>query len=124
MNFIKKHYKLYLFTLLFLVLSLVFTTTLYYFNIIGDTLFKWFNLISILLVIFASSIKLGVRSEKNGYLEGFKFAMMIVLLLTLITFFIIQADMETKMLLYDLIITFTSIFGSMIGINKVQKSTS
>lgn len=123
MNFIKKHYKLYLFTLLFLVLSLVFTTTLYYFNIIGDTLFKWFNLISILLVIFASSIKLGVRSEKNGYLEGFKFAMMIVLLLTLITFFIIQADMETKMLLYDLIITFTSIFGSMIGINKVQKST-
>lgn len=124
MNFIKKHYKLYLFTLLFLVLSLVFTSTLYYFNIIGDTLFKWLNLISIILVIFASSIKLGVRSEKNGYLEGFKFAMMIVLLLTLITFFVIQADMETKMLLYDLIITFTSIFGSMIGINKVQKSTS
>jgi len=30
--------------------------------------------------------------------------------------------METKMLLYDLIITFTSIFGSMIGINKMQKS--
>ena len=81
-------------------------------------------IIIIILVIFASSIKLGVRSEKNGYLEGFKFAMMIVLLLTLITFFVIQADMETKMLLYDLIITFTSIFGSMIGINKVQKSTS
>lgn len=122
MNFIKKHYKLYLFTLLWLVISLVFTTTLYYFNIIGDTLFKWINLISILLVIFTSGIKLGSRSSKNAYLEGFKFAMMIVLLLTLITFFVIQADMETKMLLYDLIITFTSIFGSMIGINKMQKS--
>ena len=122
MNFIKKHYKLYLFTLLWLVISLVFTTTLYYFNIIGDTLFKWINLISILLVIFMSGIKLGSRSSKNAYLEGFKFAMMIVLLLTLITFFVIQADMETKMLLYDLIITFTSIFGSMIGINKMQKS--
>ncbi len=121
MNFIKKNYKLYLFTLIWLILSLVLTTTLYYFNIINDTFFKWLNLISILLVIFTSSLKLGARSSKNGYLEGFKFAMMIIFLLTLITFFIIQADMETKMLLYDLIITFTSIFGSMIGINKMQK---
>lgn len=122
MNFIKKHYKLYLLTLLWLVISLVLTSTLYYFNLIGDNLFKWINLISILLVIFISSIKVGVRSSQNAYLEGFKFGMMIILLLTLITFFIIQADMETKMLLYDLIITFTSIFGSMIGINKMQKS--
>lgn len=122
MNFIKKHYKLYLLTLLWLVISLVLTSTLYYFNLIGDNLFKWINLISILFVIFISSIKVGVRSSQNAYLEGFKFGMMIVLLLTLITFFIIQADMETKMLLYDLIITFTSIFGSMIGINKMQKN--
>ncbi len=122
MNFIKKHYKLYLLTLLWLVISLVLTSTLYYFNLIGDNLFKWINLISILLVIFISSIKVGVRSSQNAYLEGFKFGMMIILLLTLITFFIIQADMETKMLLYDLIITFTSIFGSMIGINKMQKN--
>ena len=122
MNFIKKHYKLYLLTLLWLVISLVLTFTLYYFNLIGDNLFKWINLISILLVIFISSIKVGVRSSQNAYLEGFKFGMMIILLLTLITFFIIQADMETKMLLYDLIITFTSIFGSMIGINKMQKN--
>jgi len=120
MNFIKKHYKLYLFTLLWLVFSLVLTSTFYYFNIIGDTLFKWINLISILLVIFISGIKVGVRSEKNAYLEGFKFAMMIILLLTLVTFFVVQADMEVKMLLYDLIITFTSIFGSMIGINKIE----
>ena len=122
MNFIKKHYKLYLLTLLWLVISLVLTSTLYYFNLIGDNLFKWINLISILLVRFISSIKVGVRSSQNAYLEGFKFGMMIILLLTLITFFIIQADMETKMLLYDLIITFTSIFGSMIGINKMQKN--
>lgn len=124
MNFIKKHYKLYFATLLWLIFSLVLTTTLYYFNIIGDNLFKWLNLISILLVIFANSLKLGARSSKNGYLEGFKFAMMIIFLLTVITFFIIQKDMETKMLLYDLIITFTSIFGSMIGINKMQKNTA
>ncbi len=124
MNFIKKHYKLYFATLLWLIFSLVLTTTLYYFNIIGDNLFKWLNLISILLVIFANSLKLGARSSKNGYLEGFKFAMMIIFLLTVITFFIVQKDMETKMLLYDLIITFTSIFGSMIGINKMQKNTA
>ncbi len=124
MNFIKKHYKLYFATLLWLIFSLVLTTTLYYFNIIGGNLFKWLNLISILLVIFANSLKLGARSSKNGYLEGFKFAMMIIFLLTVITFFIVQKDMETKMLLYDLIITFTSIFGSMIGINKMQKNTA
>lgn len=124
MKFIKKHYKLYLFTLLWLILFLIFTTTLYYFNMIGGTLFKWLNLVSILTVIFTGSVKIGVRSEKNAYLEGFKFAMMIILLMTLITLFAFQSDMEIKMLLYDLIITFTSIFGSMIGINKMQKSVS
>lgn len=122
MKFLKKHYKLYFFTLLWLVFSLVLTSTLYYFNIVGDAIFKWLNLFSILLVIFLGSLKVGVRSEKNAYLEGFKFGMMIILLLTLITFFVFQSNMEAKMLLYDLIITFTSILGSMIGINKIQKN--
>lgn len=123
MKFIKKHYKLYLFTLLWFIIFLTLTSTLYYFNIIGNVLFKWLNLLCILIVIFTSSVKVGVRSEKNAYLEGFKFAMMIVLLLFLITLFIFQSDMKVKMLLYDLIITFTSILGSMIGINKMQKNT-
>ncbi len=123
MKFIKKYYKLYLFTLLWFVVFLTLTSTLYYFNIIGNVLFKWLNLFCILIVIFTSSVKVVVRSEKNAYLEGFKFAMMIVLLLFLITLFIFQSDMKVKMLLYDLIITFTSILGSMIGINKVQKNT-
>ncbi len=118
MNFIKKFYKLYLFTLLWLVIMIFFTSTLYYFNIIGIGLFKWLNLISILSIMLISGIKLGSRCEKNAYLEGGKFFFLILLLFALLDVTLFRSSMELKLLLYDFILLITGILGSMIGINK------
>lgn len=104
------------YTLLGIVISLIFLTTFYYFDLIGDTFFSFLELITITINIFVNSFILGKKSNKNGYLEGAKFGGLIVLLFFIIT--LLFSKFHMNILIYYLIILVTAILGSMIGISK------
>lgn len=64
-----------------------------------------------------SGFALGKKSNKKGYLNGLLLGLLICLLLFLISLFF-KATYNINTLIYYLIITTSSIFGAIIGVNK------
>lgn len=120
MTYIKKYGKRLLFTMISILLSLLAITLLYYFNIIGQNTNKVLKIITIIINIFISSFILGKNTLKKGYLEGIKLSLIIIPLFIIIAI-ITSSKLEIKAILYYIIITITSVLGSMIGINKKKE---
>ena len=66
--------------------------------------------------IFISSIILGRKVKTKAYFEGIKFSLLYLLLITIIKF-IIKTSFNYKAIIIYLLMIFTSVIGSMIGIN-------
>lgn len=118
MKKIKTYLKYLGISLIFLLLGLLLISTLYYFDIIGPKTTTYFRLIYLLLVIFITSYKLGKQTEKNGYLTGIKFGLLYILAFALISLVFFVGKIHLRIIIYYLIILFTSILGSIMGIQK------
>ena len=101
---------LFVFTFLVTILS--------YFNIMSDTLTTIFKMIIPIVSVLASSILLGLKSTKKGWLEGIKLGTLICILLFFFNLFGLNNSFKLNQLLFYGILIFTSIVGSMIGINR------
>lgn len=121
MAYIKKYGLRLLYTLIALLISLLLLTTLYYFNIISTNTYKIFKVVILLLNIFFSSFILGKNAQNKGFLEGIKFATIIIPIFFILTILTDQV-LELRMLLYYLIILFSSILGGMVGISRKKES--
>lgn len=71
-------------TLLFLLT--MFTSTLYYFDIMGSKIFIIMELIIPLLSFLIDGIMISKKSKNKGWLEGLKLGIILVILLLLISF--------------------------------------
>lgn len=118
---IKNFLKHLLFTLLAIFITLFFLSTLYYFNILNSNIMNYIRPLSILIILFISSYKLGKKIEKNGYIEGAKLGGSTVIFFLIISLLLFREDFKLRIILYDTILIMTSILGSMIGINKEKK---
>lgn len=118
---IKNFLNHFLWTLLAIFLTLFFISTLYYFNIISSNITNYLRPLSILLILFISSYKLGKKIEKNGYLEGCKLGSSTILFFLIISLIFFRSYFKFRIILYYFILIITSILGSMIGINKEKK---
>lgn len=111
--------KKYLLTLLSIIISLIVMTlvltALYYFDYISTDTYKILKISIIVLTLIINSIVLGRSSIKNGYLDGIKLGIMLILFCTLVAF--VQKNISIKLILYNIIILITTTLGSMIGIN-------
>ena len=72
MTYIKKYGLRLLYTILSLLISILFLTTLYHYNLINQTTYNILKIIIILTNIFISSFILGQKTKIKGYLEGIK----------------------------------------------------
>ena len=112
--------KKYLFQILITFISLfvltTIITTLYYFNLINPTTYNILKIITLLLTLFVNSLVLGRKAKCKGYLEGIKLSAIVVVIFAILTL-LLTKSFNIKYLLYYLIITITSILGSMIGIS-------
>ena len=108
-------YSLLLFFISIFIITL-FITLFSYFNLLSTEIISISYFIIILLSIFISSYILGTKSKEKGYLEGLKLGGLIILIFLLLT--VIFDKFTIKSLVYYVILTLTSILGSMIGINK------
>ena len=120
MSYIKKYGLRLLYTLISLLLSLLFVTTLYYFNIISTNTYKVLKVVVLLVNIFFGSFILGKKAKNKGFLEGIKFAAIIIPIFFILTILTNQT-LQLRLLLYYLIITFSSILGGMVGISRKKE---
>lgn len=102
------------------LLSTTFLLTLInYFNLLKPDIISILKLLFPILTIYITSYNLGKQSEKKGYIEGIKIGAIIIAILIILV--LLLDKFELKSLLYYLILFFTSILSSMIGINRKKQ---
>lgn len=104
-----------------LLLTTLFISTLYYFNILGNKVFTVIELIVPLLSFLIGGIIVGRNSKSKGWLEGLKLGLILSILFLLISFLGFEIKFEIGNIIYYLIIVIITTFGSMIGINYQKK---
>ena len=119
MNYFLKYIKRLGYMILSIFISLIVLTLLYYLNIISSNIFHILELLILLINIFISTYILGKTASNKGYLEGIKFGILMIIILTLIT----REPLRFRIILYYFIVIITSVLGSMIGINKKEKNS-
>ena len=113
---IKKYIKTAVSFLISLIILILILNTLYYFNIISLNIFNILRLIISLLIIFLTGRNLGKKVTKNGYLEGMKLGLFIILLF-FSSSLLFKVDFSIKVIIYYIILFSISVIGSMNGIN-------
>lgn len=104
---------------LIIIVSTFIFTLLNYFNLISGSFMAILEIIIIAISLFIGGFLTGKNSQSKGWLEGLKIGIIFSIILLIINFIFVK-NFELKNILYYLIITICSIFGSMIGISKKQ----
>lgn len=110
-----------LITILAIIISLSLVTTLYYFDLINTSVYKYLKLFTLLINILINSYILGKVASSKGYLEGLKNGFIFIGLFLVISL-ILRLKLPLKSILYYFIILLTSTLGSMVGISRKKKS--
>lgn len=118
MNYLKLLGKSFLYIVSILLISTLVITILNYFNIFGSKLVTFFKIVIALISMFVGGFIIGKNSKQKGWLEGLKLGLIVLLILVLMNYLILRQNFEVKNLVYYLILLSSTIFGSMIGINK------
>lgn len=118
MNYLKLLGKSFIYIVSILLISTLVVTILNYFNIFGSKLVTFFKIVIALISMFVGGFIMGKNSKQKGWLEGLKLGLIILLILVLMNYLILRQSFEIRNLVYYLILLSSSVFGSMIGINK------
>ncbi len=119
--FIIKYLKSLLYIFISILIFTLLISSLSYFNLLGSAL-KYFKLIAIIVSMLIGGIFLGKQSSNKGYLEGIKIGVIVIFILFLLSYLGFDKNINLERIIYYLIILISSIFGSIIGINKKSKS--
>ncbi len=121
-----KNIKKFSLSILSIIITIIFVslflTILYYFDYISTDTYKFFKIGALVITLIVNSIILGRNSIKNGYLDGIKLGILLILFCTFVT--IVQKKISIHLILYNIIILISTALGSMIGINtkKIEKN--
>lgn len=117
MKFIKNS----LFSIIFIIISLIvltFILTLFsYFNIFNDKTVSIFKIIIPIISLLIGGYYIGKNSNEKGWLEGLKLSIVFIILLIIFNLIFFKQGINIKNILYYIIMTISTIFGSMIGIS-------
>ena len=119
MNNIKKIGKAFLITTLTMLILILILTILNYIDFINGKITNILKIIIPLISIGIGGFTLGKKANKNGYLEGLKFGLILttIIAITNLLFF----NISIKDIVFYIILIISSIIGSMIGINRKKK---
>ena len=120
MNYLKNIKKYGVSFLIFISIILVFTFFLsifYYFGVLSYKTVSIIKMIILLLSFFGGGFFMSVSATKKGWLEGFKFAIMVSIFLLLFQLLGIDKSFHIKDMIFYIILFITSIFGGMVGIH-------
>ena len=103
-----------------LLIVSILITIFNYFDFISNHVLNVLEFILLIITFFIGGFLTGENSPKKGWLEGFKFSLVFIILFIFLNIFIYH-NLKISTFLYYLILIISSIFGSMIGI-FVKKS--
>lgn len=118
MKYLKKILKSFLYGISSIIILTFIITTLNYFDIINGKLLSISKIIIPLLSLGLSGYIIGKNTNKNGWLEGLKIGLIITLLIMIYN--LIFDTLTQKDVIFYLILIVSSIFGSILGINKKE----
>ena len=121
MNYLKKLAYSFLYIILSLLIITFIISTLNYFNIISDNIISLFKIFIPIISLFIGGYFIGSKSNNKGYLEGLKLGLIFSILLIIFNYLAFDNSFKFKYILFYIILITSSIFGSMIGINKRKK---
>jgi putative membrane protein (TIGR04086 family) len=98
-------------------------TLLHYFNLMGDSIVDIFKILISIISIFTGSFIVGKSSARKGWLEGLKYAGILIVIIAFLTL-IFHLGFSTKTLIYYLIVIACSVIGSMVGISIKEKKNA
>lgn len=116
MKYLKKLSKALLYTFIFFTTLSLLLTLFNYFNLINYQTLNIGKIIIPILSLGLSGFLMGKKATKNGWLEGLKISLIIILILIIVTTII--GEFSPKRLTFFLILIIASVFGSILGINK------
>ena len=120
MNYLKNIKKYGVSFLIFISIILVFTFFLsifYYFGVLSYKTISIIKMIILLLSFFGGGFFMSVSATKKGWLEGFKFAIMVSIFLLLFQLLGIDKSFHIKDMIFYIILFITSIFVGVVGIH-------
>ncbi|MDD4608399.1 MAG: TIGR04086 family membrane protein [Bacilli bacterium] len=92
-------------------------TLLNYFNVLGYKVVVIFKIIIPIVALFVGGLILGKKSMNKGWLEGLKYGLLIIVILSILNYLFLKTGFKIQDLCYYLILTISATFGSMVGIN-------
>jgi len=117
MNYLKKIGIGFGYIIAISLISVLLLTILNYFSIIGSKMVVFLEIVIAFISMFIGGFIVGKRSNQKGWLEGLKFGGIFLVFIVILNL-ILKNDIEIKNIIYYIIILFSTIFGSIIGINK------
>jgi len=108
---------------IFLGIIIIISFILSLLNYLGlsNNLSSIINILLMVILFLAMGILEGLNAQKKGYLAGFKIGLILIGLILIINLVFFQSSINVSRMIYYLILLFSSVFGSMIGINRKKK---
>ena len=103
------------------ILGLTFIFSLInYIGLFNNTTMNIIKIIIPVLSMFIGGFVLGKRTGKKGWLEGLKLSLIFLIFSTLFNYLGLKSNISLKVGIYYLILITSTIFGSILGVNKYK----
>lgn len=120
MNYLKKLGISMIYILSF-ILGLTFIFTLLnYIGILNNTAINIIKIIIPVISMFIGGFIIGKKTGKKGWLEGLKLSLIFLIILTLFNYLGLKSTLSLKVIIYYLILIISTMFGSIVGVNKYK----
>ncbi|MEI3529994.1 MAG: TIGR04086 family membrane protein [Bacilli bacterium] len=118
MDYIKNFIKPLLYIFIIIIGSLLILTPLNYYDILNGSITTIFKIIIPIIAFLVGGFILGKNSKKKGWLEGLKLSLVSIIIFILINYIGYGEAFRLKSLIFYITLIISSVFGSMVGINK------
>lgn len=120
MNYLKNLGISIIYILSFMLgLTFIFTL-LNYIGLLNNTTINIIKIIIPIVSMFIGGFIIGKKTGKKGWLEGLKLSLIFLVILTLFNYLGLKSTFSLKVIIYYLILIISTMFGSIVGVNKYK----
>lgn len=119
----KKYLNLIMYPIMIILIGVLISSILYYFNITTDKLNCIFLLITMVLAIFIGSIKFSKTVNYKGIINGLIYFIIWFIIMMILSLIFIRNNFTYKNIIYYIILLVFSIIGGILGKNLKEENS-
>ena len=120
MNYLKNVGIALLYIIGIILVSTFIFTFFNYINLLGNNAINIIKIIIPIISMLVGGFIIGKKAGKKGWLEGLKLSLIFIIILILFNYLGLHHKISLKSIIYYSILIISTIFGSIIGVNKHQ----